>query len=113
MSGGHLIRIDTYERDSSLVVALAGEFDIAGASDLAESIENVDWDRYDRVIFDLLDVSFMDSSGLGALIALRNEHPDTEMALVSGDEGVVSKVLDLTSMKELFPIYSSAESALP
>lgn len=113
MSGDHLIRVDTYERDSSLVVALAGELDMAGVSDLAESIEDVDWDRYDRVIFDLLDVSFMDSSGLGALIALRNEHPDTEMALVTGDEGLVSKVLDLTSMKELFPIYSSAESALP
>lgn len=113
MRGDHLINVEASERDGALVITVAGELDIGSVPELSESIEGIDWDRYDRVIFDLLDVSFMDSSGLGALIALRNQHPDTDMALVTADEGLVTKVLDLTSMKDLFPIYSSAEAALP
>jgi anti-sigma B factor antagonist len=112
MSGGHLINVETSERDSALVVVVAGELDMASVPELAKSIEEIDWDRYDRVIFDLHGVSFMDSSGLGALIAMHNEHPDTDIALVTADQGLVTKVLELTSMKDLFPIYSSAEAAL-
>lgn len=112
VSPGQLISVDTSETGSSLVVAVSGELDIASVPDLAEAVESFAWDRYDRVVFDLLDTNFIDSSGLGALIALRNKHPETDMALVTGDEGLVAKVLELTSMKDLFPIYSSTNEAL-
>lgn len=84
---------------------------MASVPDLADSIDSIDWDSYERVIFELLDISFIDSSGLGALIAMRNAHPETEMALVTEDKGLVNKVLELTSMRDLFPIYSSTEAA--
>lgn len=112
MSSGHLINVQTEESDSSLVIVVTGELDMASASDLADALHDADWDSYDKVVIDLLGISFIDSSGLGALIALRNEHPDNELVLVAADEGLVTKVLELTAMKDLFRIYSSTEAAL-
>lgn len=107
-----LVDVRISEEGSTLVVSVQGELDLAAAPELADELKTVELGRFDKVVFDLLQVGFMDSSGLGALIALRSEHPDTEVALVAKDDGLVSKVLRLTSMEELFPIFPTREAAL-
>lgn len=100
------------EQGSALVVRVEGELDMATVPQLADELSTVEWERFEKVVFDLLQVGFIDSSGLGALIALRNEHPGTELALVTENDGLVSKVLRLTSMEELFAIFPTREAAL-
>lgn len=112
MTTGHIIDLQILDRGSILLVAVTGELDMATAPLLHEELAEVDWERLDRAVFDLLGISFIDSSGLGALISLRNDHPDTEIALVAANEGLVAKVLELTAMRDLFPLYSSTEAAL-
>jgi anti-anti-sigma factor len=112
MTNDHPIEVSLTERGSTLLVQVAGELDLATSPQLREEVEDVDWDEMKRVVFDLLEVEFMDSSGLGVLIALREEHPETEIALVADGDGLVTKVLRLTAMEELFPIHSSTEAAL-
>lgn len=112
MTAGQAIDVTLSEQGSTLVVSVQGELDMATAPELADELKTVDWGRLEKVVLDLLQVGFMDSSGLGALIALRNDHPDTEVALVTDNGGLVSMVLRLTSMEELFPIYPSTEAAV-
>ena len=107
-----LIDVLLSEQGSTLVVSVQGELDVAAAPELADELKTVDIGSFEKVVVDLLQVGFMDSSGLGALIALRNEYPDTEVALVADNDGLVSKVLRLTSMEELFPIFPTREAAL-
>ena len=67
----------------------------------------------DRVVVDLADVSFMDSSGLGVLIgALRRlRELGGHLALVCG-EGPVRRVLAITGLDRLFPVHGSVERAM-
>lgn len=112
MTEDHPIKVSLSERGSILLVQVSGELDLATSPELMSELNDVDWEDRRRVVFDLLGVEFMDSSGLGTLIALRNEHPDTEIALVTDADGLVNRVLRLTAMEELFPIHSSTEAAL-
>ena len=112
MSAEHLISVSLSEHRSTLVVAVVGELDIASAPQLTDELRDVNWREFERVVFDLSKVDFMDSSGLGALIALRNSHSETDISIVSESDGLVTKVLRLTAMEELFSVYPSTEAAL-
>jgi anti-anti-sigma factor len=63
-------------------------------------------------VIDLLDVSFMDSSGLGAMIALRQRHPGLEIAVIT-DDGMVHKLLCTTGLDQLFDIVHSVSELAP
>ena len=62
----------TYEvTESSVVVRVAGELDLATAPELAELFAHAEWDR--PVVLDLTAVSFIDSSGIRALCRAADE----------------------------------------
>lgn len=111
MTSEHMIDVQFSERLSMLLVQLSGELDIATAPQLQAKLGDAPLTGLRRVIFDLERVRFIDSSGLGALVSFRKEHPETETVLVSPDSSVVARVLELTSMKDLFPIHASTEEA--
>ena len=65
-----------------------------------------------RVILDLSQVDFLDSSGLGAVVAIMKLlAPSTQLEL-AGLTPIVAKVFRLTRMDQVFTIHSSAEEAL-
>lgn len=104
------IRFDQDDRHA--VLAMNGELDLATVPELKATIDStVPWDAVDYLTVDLCDLDFMDSSGLSALIWLKKQHPDTEIGIrVSGD-GMVKRLLDITSMPELFSIEIVPRSA--
>jgi anti-sigma B factor antagonist len=60
------------ERDHvRTVLALGGELDMAGASHLDQAMTAVRADRPEEVLVDLRDLSFLDSSGIMALLRVR------------------------------------------
>ncbi|WP_213804347.1 STAS domain-containing protein [Granulicella sp. dw_53] len=67
---------------------------------------------YRTVVLDLSDVTFIDSSGLGALIgSLKAMGDDGELALCGARDAVVG-ILKLTRMNKIFRMFSSREEAL-
>ena len=66
-----------------------------------------------RVVIDLADVSFVDSSGLGALIVARKTARDDggSMSLVSPPP-VVRRLLGSTQLHDVFAIYDSLSEAI-
>jgi anti-sigma B factor antagonist len=88
---------------NGIVVHLAGELDLAVRGDvgnrLAGVLTGVDAGQAGRVVIDLREVSFCDSSGLGALLDARQAAADAGVALVLRDvPPAVDRLLELTDV---------------
>jgi anti-anti-sigma factor len=64
--------IDGYRDGDAHVMAISGEVAIERADDLASGLLITRFLDGDRLVIDLADVYFMDSTGLGALLQIRN-----------------------------------------
>lgn len=93
------------------VVQLAGDIDIDSARELRAHIVERISDSSSRVVVDLTDVAFMDSSGLGALVGGWQMTRDGGDFRVAGASPVVRRVLTITGMEEVFQLYPTVEAA--
>jgi len=95
------------------VVSVMGEVDLATVPALAQTLGGVADDRTGDVIVDLTGCRFLDSRGLGALIAIRVrlERSDRRLALVLANQSVL-RIFQITQLYELFEIYPSLRAAL-
>ena len=67
---------------------------------------------HQRLVLDLSQVEFVDSSGLGAIVAcLKRLSPEGILAIV-GVKGTVGKLFALTRMDRVFPIYDTVDAAV-
>jgi anti-sigma B factor antagonist len=101
------VDIATHERtDGSYLLVLAGEFDVASASDVHKhGFSLINSDRCRRLIVDLMDVSFIDSMGIGALIGLRNAAGAMPVPFTLLDPSArVIKVLEVTGLFDIFDV---------
>lgn len=62
-----------------------------------------------RVILDLSQVEFVDSSGLGAIVSILKEAGDGKSFALAAMTPGVEKVFRLTRMDSVFTIYTSVE----
>lgn len=94
------------------VLEVQGEVDLYTSSQLRDAILRLTEEGENRIVIDLTNVSFMDSSGLGILVAAlkRARERGGEVALVFG-EGSVQKILGITGLDKVFPTHSSVGEA--
>jgi anti-sigma B factor antagonist len=79
------------------VVALSGEIDLATAAAVGASLEP--WVRAGGpVILDLSDVTFMDSTGLHALVKAAKELGDRGCIIIHGAHGALWTILQLSQL---------------
>jgi anti-sigma B factor antagonist len=88
------------------VAHLTGEIDISNATDLFESIES---SVEIGVVVDFSDVSFIDASGLGRLVATARHRP-VRVVAVPGTEPRL--ILEMTSLTDLIPTFDTVDEAL-
>lgn len=65
----------------------------------------------DRVILDLSRVSFIDSSGLGAIVAAMKQLDDHRRLEIAGLSPMVDKVFRLTRMDTVFRLHPTLDDA--
>lgn len=94
------------------VLEVQGEVDLYTSSQLRDAILRLTEEAENRIVVDLNNVSFMDSSGLGVLVAglKRARERGGELALVFG-EGSVQKVLGITGLDKIFATHRSVGEA--
>jgi anti-sigma B factor antagonist len=99
--------------DGTHVVRVLGEVDLATAPALERMLLAVDDDRSSAVIVDLTGCTFLDSSGLRALIASRTrlERSSRPFALVLSNPNVL-RILQITGCDKRFDIYPSLGAAV-
>lgn len=90
------------DRDEALVT-VRGELDLASADLLGHEVAGLHGAGHDRVVVDLRQVEFMDSTGLRVLIGLHQnaERDRRQITLVPGPRQV-QRVFELTETGALF-----------
>lgn len=93
-------------------VSASGRLNMVSAPKLRTFVADVVASGSNRIVVNLRDTTFMDSSGLGALIgclkAARQAGGDLRIAAVQPQ---VKMVLELTSMDRVLTSYASADEA--
>jgi anti-sigma B factor antagonist len=69
-------------------------------------------DKAQHVILDLAEVDFIDSSGLGAIVASMKQLKGDRKLDLAGLTPTVAKVFQLTRMDTVFKIHKSVDEAL-
>lgn len=98
--------------DMLVVTALEPRIDAAGAIRFKDRMRELVQNPAPRVILDLSQVNFLDSSGLGAVVAvMKILGPERKLEL-SGLTPTVQKVFRLTRMDSVFTIHDSVPGVL-
>ncbi|HHS94088.1 MAG TPA: anti-sigma factor antagonist [Rhodobacterales bacterium] len=69
-------------------------------------------DGPERIVLDMQNIDFLDSSGLGAVVAAMKLAGSTHRLELAGLTPTVEKVFSLTRMDSVFTIHASAEAAM-
>ncbi|HEY0890840.1 MAG TPA: STAS domain-containing protein [Nocardioides sp.] len=86
------------------VVRISGELDIASHGELLAHTEPLLRSDAKVVALDVADVTFIDSSGLGALVRLQQQAVDAGRSLrLRNPPRPVTRILSLTGLADLFP----------
>ena len=97
------------------VVALVGEHDAYSAQRLENELA-VLLDANQRVVIDLRDASFIDSTTLSVLLAARRRAEESSLGfalvLPDGDYTQVNQILELTGLGPTFAVCEELEDAL-
>lgn len=95
------------------VVGVRGEVDVSSAPALQQRLGELFSGGAGKVVVDLTDVGFIDSSGLGALVSARNaaEESGGALSLVCTSERIL-KLLMITGLDGVFDVHASVPDAL-
>lgn len=89
------------------VLALSGELDMNSAALLAEHLSQFDTPP-ERLLLDLSQLTFCDSTGLSALIAAWRRLGEVKGSLsLTGAHGSTARLLRITGLDQLFPQYAT------
>lgn len=103
-----IIRSAAPDIDQSFVIRLQGEIDMATATFLTEGIEGIAASPPPVIVLDFADVTFIDSSGLNALVQAQATATAIGSALVLRSlSDCVARTLELTRLDEHLTVESS------
>ena len=112
---GYVDRVDlTVSSDhlgSTSIVSASGEIDLSTAETFKTALDEAMASGAREVIVDLGQVTFLDSTGIGVLAGTLRSRSERSVGLVVSG-GPVEKVLMLTGMDRVFPMYQSQEDAI-
>jgi anti-sigma B factor antagonist len=107
------LTIDVTTHDDVTVVSLGGEIDLATQGELRAMLNDQIVSGNVNLVLDLTDVSFLDSTGIGALIGTRRRvHAfQGSLVIVCPDETLL-KIFTITGLEKVFDIRPTLDSAL-
>jgi anti-anti-sigma factor len=102
------------QRDGAAVVVVTGEVDMSTSPMLREGLRSPEA-QAETVVLDLRAVTFMDSSGLGAIVGQhkRARERGFRFAVAVGGAAGVERILALAQLTQVLEIVQSPDDALP
>jgi anti-sigma B factor antagonist len=97
----HTIRVD----GDKVMVKLDGSMYVEDAADLRERLLAYSGQGYNRFVIDMTLVDYIDSSGLGVLVAIQKRalQQGGEVA-ITGLKGIVKELFELTRLDRVFTV---------
>jgi anti-sigma B factor antagonist len=94
------------------VIRLAGELDLYNADDVREALFNACADHPERVIVDLGEVEFVDSTALGVLIEARTRLANRRAFLLAAPQLETRRALEISGLDRHFSVHDTVPAAL-
>ena len=106
--------VNEHEEAGVRVIAVAGELDIATAPKLCARLDASRTRSKPRLLVDLTEVDFCDSTGLRALLGAASEvrAHGGRFAIVCPPSGDVARLLEIVGAAEWMAIHSDPQSGL-
>jgi anti-sigma B factor antagonist len=107
------LRMRFRTQSEATVVEVSGEIDLHSAPQLrAELLKAVDA-AHPKVVIDLAEVTFIDSTGIGVLVgALKRAREKGGALNFCGVQTRVKRVFEITGLMKALPLFDSRELAL-
>jgi anti-sigma B factor antagonist len=100
-----LLRLHTTRSDSRAVLSLEGEMDLATSPALRQHLLDLRDDGVSQVVVDLSELQFIDSTGLGALVAAVKRYREHGGDIVlRKPTASVGRVLEIAGLTRVFEI---------
>ena len=107
------LEMNVSESDGLAVLSVLGEIDVATAPPLRQRLIGLVDDGWKRIVVDLEGVDFLDSTGLGVLVSvLKRLRTNGGDLLLVCTRSQVLKVLEITGLTNVFPIFETVEAAV-
>src|ERR1051326_2030227 len=99
--------------DNRHVVAVRGEIDLFTAPELKQKLTDAIEGGKSRIVVDLTDTTFLDSTALGVLIGAvkRLRSRDGALVIVNVDQNI-AKTFEITGLDQIFTILSTRDDAI-
>lgn len=105
--------LDVTDRGEYSVLSVRGEVDVSTAPRFRERLIELVNDGRCKVVADLSEVDFLDSTGLGVLVGglKRLRSHDGDLTLVCPQSRIL-KVFEITGLTQVFSIHESVDAAV-
>ena len=100
------------EQSGAIIVRLRGELDVYNAGLLREALLEGAGRGASRLVVDLAEVTFVDSTVLGVLVEARTHVPDRRAFLLAAPGFEVRRALEVSGLDRHFEVHDTVESAL-
>jgi anti-anti-sigma factor len=97
--------------DGSVVVRLAGELDLYNAQTVRETLLECCADDPERLIVDLAEVRFIDSTALGVLIEARTRMPNRRSFMLAAPGLETRRALEISGLDRHFAVHDTVDAA--
>lgn len=96
------------------MVKVSGELDLYSNEEFRSVLGQAEDSENALIVLDLLELGFIDSSGLGAVIGLqgRCQKSERRLVIVVEPEGVIAKTFEVTGLHQALTLAESLDEAL-
>lgn len=104
--------LEITEKDGATIVALSGDIDLQTSPQVRQGVLEC-LDSHDRVVVDMSEVNYIDSSGVASLVeAFQVSRKKGTFFALAHVSPAAMRVLSLARLDKVFSIHDSIESAL-
>jgi anti-sigma B factor antagonist len=108
-----LLRVIVENRNGHVLVRAVGELDMSTAPSLTTATEDAFGDGYRLLLLDLSGLSFMDSTGLSALLSVhRDAQARGAHAAIIAPSDTALRVLEMLGVEQVLNIYPTLDAAV-
>ena len=107
------LTVGTEQRGDIVVVSVGGELDMATAPQLQDQITDLLDRGLSRLVFDLTELSFCDSTGLSVFVRAKNSTDEAGgVVRLAAPQRGVRRILEVSGLVEVLHTYPTVDEAV-
>ncbi len=108
-----MMNVTTREAKGGCIVDASGEIDMQTSPRMREELRNLVAKKPERIVVNLSDVKYIDSSGLATLVeCLQSTRKTGSKLILTGMNDNVRDIFDLSGLNRVFTIVDTEDEAL-